>query len=446
MNEKIYLLSLGCARNLVDSEVILGILKDNNYNVTYDIDKCDVAILSTCVFIKEAKEESIEYLLDLVRLKEEGKIKKIIVTGCFCQRYPEAIKKEIPQVDAIIGFDRYLDIHKAVKLVLSGRKLFWVTKEPSFIYNDKLPRVLLSPPHFAYVKISEGCNHSCSFCVIPGIKGRLRSRPINSILREIENLTSRGVKEIILIGQDTTAYGVDIYKKPHLARLLKEISEAGKMKWLRLLYGHPAYFNDTVISCYEKYDKICRYIDLPLQHINNKILGLMGRPQKTKDVIKLIKKIRQRIPGSAIRTSFIVGFPRETDKNFQELIDFVKEIKFERLGVFKYSKEENTPAYNYKGQVPEKKKEARYRELMLIQQDISEKINSQFLNKRLKVIIDKKVEGEPEQYLGRTEYDAPDVDGQVYIKSGNPRIKPGTIIKVLVKDTYEYDLVADHVR
>lgn len=445
MKNKIYLLNLGCARNLVDLEIVAGLLKDNNFDITYTIKDADVAILNTCVFIKEAKEESIGYLFDLVRLKKEGKLKKIIVIGCFTQRYPEIFKKEIPEVDGIIGFNRYPEIHKAVKLVLSGKKVYWISSNPDFIYNHKMPRIRLTPNHFAYVKISEGCNHACSFCIIPKIKGRLRSRPIDSILSEVKKLAGSGAKEIILIGQDTTAYGLDIYKKLSLANLLKEVVSIKNFKWLRLLYAYPAYFSKDIISCFEKFDKICKYIDIPLQHISDKMLKEMKRGIGKKNLIKLIKTIRERLPETAIRTSFIVGFPKENKKDFKELVEFIKEIKFERLGLFKYSREEGTPAYDYKGQIPEKEKERRYDEIMLLQKDISGKINLKFLNKEMKIIVDEKVKGKPSLYLGRTQYDAPEVDGQVYLTSKRKNLKAGSIVNSKIISTYEYDLIAREI-
>ncbi len=440
---KVYLLSLGCSRNLVDSEIILGVLKDNNYSLTFDLKEATVAILNTCCFIDEAKEETIEYIFELVSLKKQKRLRKILVIGCFPQRYAKNIQEEIPEVDGLITFDRYLDIHKAIDEVLAGKKVYWLKKNPQFLYNHKMPRFLLTPAHYAYIKISEGCNHNCSFCIIPKIKGKYRSRRIESILYEAESLIKKGVKEIILIGQDTSAYGIDIYKKPQLDRLLKEIVKLKDLRWLRILYTHPVYFNDALIESIKKYDNICKYADIPLQHINQKILKLMARTPTPNRILKLIKKLRKEIPGIAIRTSLIVGFPEETESDFRELIDFVKEVKFERLGAFKYSKEEGTRAYNFKKQVPDKIKQQRFKRIMEIQRDISSQINKKFLGKKMDIIIDEKAPHEKNLYLGRTQYDAPEVDGMVYLKAESQEIKPGDIIPAVITDTYEYDLVAE---
>jgi ribosomal protein S12 methylthiotransferase len=444
MKTNVYILSLGCPRNLVDSEVLAGIIKDNNYNLTDDITKANVAILSTCVFIKEAKEESISYIFDLVKLKKEKVIDKIIITGCFTQRYPDELKNEIPEIDAIIGFDYYPLIHKAIAKVTKGEKVYWLKDESTFLYDYSMPRIRTTPKHYAYLKISEGCNHACSFCIIPTIKGPLRSRNIESLKKEAKSLIKSGVKEIILIGQDTTTYGMDIYKKPILDELLNELAKTTGLKWLRLLYTHPALFNKKIIDSYLKNKNICRYVDLPLQHISDNILKLMRRPMRQINIIKLIKRVRSQIEDVALRTSFIVGFPHETKKDFKELSDFISEIRFERLGLFKYSQEEGTSAYNLKKQVDDKTKESRYSKLMLLQQDISREINASFIGKVIKVIVDKRQEDDKNIFIGRSQYDAPEVDGCVFIdtkKSNKVKLSPGDIIEVEITDNYEYDLV-----
>jgi ribosomal protein S12 methylthiotransferase len=444
MKTNVYILSLGCPRNLVDSEVLAGIIKDNNYNITDDITKAEVAILSTCVFINEAKEESISYIFDLVKLKKDKVIGKIIVTGCFPQRYPEELKEEIPEIDAIIGFDYYPLIYKAIAKVIKGEKVYWLKEKPTFLYDYNMPRIRTTPKHYAYLKISEGCNHSCSFCIIPKIKGPLRSRSIDSLKKEARNLIKSGAKEIILIGQDTTTYGMDIYKKPVLDELLNELAKIKGLKWLRLLYTHPALFNKKIIEAYVKNKNICRYVDLPLQHISNNILKLMRRPMRRKEIINLIAEIRSRIKDVALRTSFIVGFPHETNKDFKELSDFISQIRFERLGLFKYSQEDGTAAYNLKKQIADKVKETRYNKLMLQQQDISREINASFIGKVIKVIVDKRQEDDKNIFIGRSQYDAPEVDGCIFIdikESKKAKIKPGDIINVKITDNYEYDLV-----
>jgi len=408
---------LGCPRNLVDSEVILGNLKNKGYKIT-DVQAADIAIVNTCCFIKEAKEESIETILELADLKTQGKIKKLIVSGCLPQRYKKELIPHLKEVDAFVG-----------RLSLENF--------PKERYN-------LVPKHFAYLKISEGCNNNCSYCVIPRIKGRFSSRPIEDILEEVKSMDKNNTKEINIIGQDVTSYGVDIYKKPFLVRLLKKIiSETNNIKWIRLLYTYPNHIDDELIELIAENRKICKYLDLPIQHVNNRILKLMGRKITKERITSLIKKIRNRIPGIAIRTSFIVGFPSETEEEFQELLDFVGQTKFERLGVFMYSREEDTPAYNFNNQVPQRIKEERLHRLMTMQQVIAQETNSKYLNREIEVLIDEK---DPKEnlFLARTEADAPEVDGMVYVHSID-RLNPGDFVKVKIKDTYEYDLVADKV-
>jgi len=408
---------LGCPRNLVDSEVILGNLKNKGYKIT-DVQAADIAIVNTCCFIKEAKEESIETILELADLKTQGKIKKLIVSGCLPQRYKKELIPHLKEVDAFVG-----------RLSLDNF--------PKERYN-------LVPKHFAYLKISEGCNNNCSYCVIPKIKGRFRSRQIEDILGEVKSMDENNTKEINIIGQDVTSYGLDIYKKPSLVRLLKKIiSETNNIKWIRLLYTYPNHIDDELVELIAENKKICRYLDLPIQHVNNRILKLMGRKITKEQITSLIKKLRNRIPGIAIRTSLIVGFPSETEEEFQELLAFIGKIKFERLGVFMYSREEDTAAYDFKNQIPQKVKEERLHKIMSMQQVIAQEVNSKYLNTEIEVLIDEK---DPKEnlYLARTEADAPEVDGMVYVHSKD-RLNPGDFVKVKIKDTYEYDLDADKV-
>lgn len=414
---KIGIISLGCPRNLVDSETILGNLKSKGYNIT-DVQDADIAIVNTCCFIKEAKEESIETILELADLKTQGKIKKLIVSGCLPERYRKELIPHLKEVDAFVG-----------RLSLDNF--------PKARYN-------LVPKHFAYLKISEGCNNNCSYCVIPKIKGRFKSRLMEDILEEVKLLDKNKTKEINIIGQDITSYGLDIYKNPALSELLKQIISTTKnIKWIRLLYTYPTNIDDELIELIANNRRICKYLDLPIQHINNRILKLMNRKITKEQIISLVRKLRARIPGIAIRTSLIVGFPSETEEEFQELLDFVSQIKFERLGVFMYSREEDTPAYNFKNQIPQKIKEERLHKIMSLQQAISQEINSKYLNRKIEVLIDEK---DPKEnlFLARTEADAPEVDGMVYVHSGN-RLHPGDFVKVKIKDTYEYDLVGEKI-
>jgi ribosomal protein S12 methylthiotransferase len=406
---KIGILSLGCPRNLVDSETVLGRLGNKGYKVV-DIDKADVAIVNTCAFINDAKEESIEAILDLVQLKKEGRLKKIIVYGCLAQRYKKELVKELPEIDAFVG---------------------------SLALNHEKSRFAITPEHFVYLKICEGCVNNCSFCIIPKIKGKFTSLGKKEILEKVRQFNNEKKSELNIVGQDISGYGIDLYKKPILADLLKDIVKNSKnIGWIRLLYLNPARISDELIKLVADSEKICKYIDMPIQHINNRILKLMRRNTDKAGIIKAIEKIRKRIPGVSLRTSLIVGFPSETDKEFQELFDFVKEVRFERLGVFTYSREEGTSAYNFKGQLSSKIKQERLGALMQLQQDISKEINARFLGKTIEVLIDEQENG---CYLGRTQSDAPEVDGMVYVNSAR-KLMPGEFVKVKITDTMEYDL------
>ncbi len=407
---KIGILSLGCPRNLVDSENILGGLALRGYPVV-DIDKADIGIVNTCAFIEDAKAESIEAILDLIDLKRKGKLKKIIVYGCLAQRYKDKLRKDLPEVDAFVG---------------------------NISLNHNLATLRLTPKHYAYVKICEGCINNCSYCVIPKIKGRFTSLEIDSILAKIEKLNKDKVSEVNIIGQDITGYGLDLYASMKLPELLKMIiKKSGDIGWLRLLYLYPSRISDELLELIKNEPKVCKYIDLPLQHINDRILKLMHRKTTKQDILKIIDKIRKKIPGIAIRTSVIVGFPSETDKDFKELLNFIEDVKFERLGAFVYSREEGTRAYDFKKQVPAEIKRERFNTVMMRQQKISQDVNNKLLGKVIDVLIDEK---EEDFYLGRSQYDAPEVDGLIYVDS-KKALNAGDFVKVEVTDTLEYDLV-----
>ena len=417
MISSVGIVSLGCPRNLVDSEFIISRLKAKGYLIV-DSEKADTVIVNTCSFIKEAKEESIDVILDLIELKQKGKIKKIIVHGCLVQRYKQELQKHLKHIDAFVG---RLDIQGLEKRSL-----------------------LLKSKHFAYVKLSEGCGNVCSYCAIPGIKGPLKSRDKESILKEIHWLEKNHVQEINLVGQDISLYGRDIYGRPQLADLIKSILENCKIPWVRLLYLNPAHITDELIDIIASEKRICKYLDLPIQHINDRILKLMNRTVSRSQIVSLIKKVRKRIPGVFIRTAIIVGFPSETETEFKELLNFMKRIKFERLGAFIYSREENTKAYSFRGQVHNKVKQKRFDEVMVTQQDIARRVNKALLGKNKLVLVDEKDSQRDNIYLARTEYDAPEVDGIVYIKTDKD-IKPGEFHRVKIVDTWEYDLVGELV-
>jgi len=407
---KIGILSLGCPRNLVDSENILGGLSLKGYAVT-DMDKADIGIVNTCAFIEDAKVESIDAILDLIDLKRKGKLSKVIVYGCLAQRYKDKLRRELPEVDAFIG-----------KTSL----------------NHSLGRFQLTPKHYAYLKICEGCINNCSYCVIPKIKGKFTSLDIDSILGKIEKLNKSKVSEVNIIGQDITGYGLDLYASTKLPELLKRIiKKSPNIGWLRLLYLNPGRISDELLDLIKNEPKICKYIDLPLQHINERILKLMHRQTSRQEILRIIDRIRKKLPDIAIRTSIIVGFPSETEKDFKELLDFITDVKFERLGAFVYSREEGTKAYNFKKQVPCEIKKERFNTLMLQQQRISQDVNKKLLGKVVDVLIDEKGE---DFYLGRTQYDAPEVDGTIYVDSLKA-LSVGGFVKVEITDTLEYDLV-----
>jgi len=437
--------SLGCPKNFVDTEIICGKLKEKGYQISEKIDNSDIVIINTCSFIRDAVEESIEEILNLVKLKEEGKIKHIIVTGCLPQRYKDDnLNQELPEVDAFLGVENFLDIDNVIKSVLQGEQIYKIVPEPKFIYNHNTPRTILTPKHYAYIKISEGCQNNCFYCLIPKLRGTYRSRKMEDIIEEVKMLSEKqSISEIILIGQDTTLYGIDLYGEYKLAELLKKLSllKLNNLKWIRLLYTHPAHYNDELIEAVAHYPKICTYLDLPLQHISDKILKRMNRPIKKREAILLINKLRDSIPNLTLRTTFIVGFPGETDKDFEELLNFVKEFRFERLGVFVFSREEGTPAYDFPRQIPMRIKKERLKELMLAQQAISKEINSSYLGKEIEVLVDGIKSGKPKIAIGRTIGDAPEIDGKVIIRGDGAQA--GKIVKVEVTEASEYDLVGE---
>ena len=413
-NVKVGILSLGCPRNLVDSEEILGRLNLKGYQVV-DMDKADVGIVNTCAFIEEARSESVDAILDLVGLKKEGRLKKVIVYGCLSQRYRDDLRKEVPEIDAFVG---------------------------NLSLNHSVKRFPITPRHFVYLKICEGCVNNCSFCIIPKIKGKFTSLDVDSILKKAEEFNRQKVSEINIIGQDITGYGLDIFGEPKLAEIVKKICNTAKdVRWVRLLYLNPQRIDNALLELIRDTPKICKYIDLPIQHINSRILKLMKRNTNRQELLSLIKKIRKVIPGVGLRTSVIVGFPSETEAEFKELLEFVREAKFERLGAFIYSREEGTVAYNMNKQVPKKTKLERFKRIMSLQQDVSKGINQAFLGRTMTVLIDEK---QRNQYLGRTQYDAPEVDGLVYVNS-KAVLKPGEFVQVKITDTLEYDLVGEKI-
>jgi ribosomal protein S12 methylthiotransferase len=414
MKPAIAILSLGCPRNLVDSEHMLGRFVRKGFRIT-DLDMADIGVVNTCAFVKDAKTESIDAILELVALKKAGKLKKIIVSGCLVQRYGEELAHEFPEVDSFIGIP--------------------------VLASETAQRYLLTPKSYAYLKICEGCVSKCSFCAVPLIKPRLESLDNRQILSKVKELDSAGITEINIIGQDITGYGLERGKTSALPALLRSIirNSSYRPRWFRLLYLNPSRVTNELLSLVGGEERICKYIDLPLQHINDRILRLMNRRTTKKQIFGLIARIRKMIPGVALRTAFIVGFPGETDKEFDELLEFIEKTKFERLGAFLYSREEGTKAYSFKGQLPERVMRERFDRIMQAQQRISREHTAALAGKAVDVLIDEK---EGDHWLGRTQADAPEVDGTVFVSSKR-QLHVGEIVRAKVTDTLEYDICAE---
>ena len=421
--KKIYLHTLGCPKNITDSEILLYQIKKNGFLISNNPSNSDIVLINTCGFINDAKDESLEYIFEIVKLKQKGNIGKIIVFGCLSKRYSQILSKQIPEVDHFFGVN---DLSKILKQI-------GVKKAPTDLYYHSL----ITPPHYAYIKISDGCNHKCSFCAIPSIKGKYKSKKISTIIKEISSLPD-SVKEINLVAQDITYYGKDIYQKYSLYKLLKNISSISNDKWIRLLYAYPNNFPYEILDIILDNNFFCKYLDIPIQHVSHSVLKSMKRGGDRKSIEKLFNNIRKRIPNIALRTSIIVGYPTETKKDFYELIDFLKEQKIDRVGVFTYSHEENTGAYLLKDSISSKIKEMRKEIVMEIQREISNNLNSKKIGKIFNVLIDDKDEN---YYYGRTEYDAPEIDNLVLIKKEkNTSLKIGQFTKVLITDYSDYDL------
>lgn len=424
---KINIITLGCSKNLVDSEHLAGILKANGHETLFDSTKkkFDVAIINTCGFIGDAKEESIDVILEYIEEKKKGNIGKIIVFGCLVERYKETLEEEFVEVDAFFGVNNYLDI--ATYLNAQIEKDFFLQRQPS------------TPKHFAYLKISEGCDRFCSFCAIPYIRGRHISIPIEELVEEAQCLAKRGVKEIIIIAQDTCNYGKDLYGKVRLVDLLKEIAKIEQIEWIRLQYSYPNDFNDELIEFLATEPKMCKYIDMPLQHINNRLLSSMNRKITGEEIRALINKIREKIPQVCLRTTLIVGYPSESKEEFEELREFVEQTKFDRMGAFTYSAEENTAAFKLEDNISQEEKDERLDALTFLQEGVSLNLNQKKIGKTFKVLIDRK---EGEYYVGRTEFDSPEVDNEVLI-SIEEKIKIGNFYQVKITDAVEFDLYGE---
>ncbi|MCX7885391.1 MAG: 30S ribosomal protein S12 methylthiotransferase RimO [Caloramator sp.] len=438
MNYNIGFVSLGCDKNRIDSEIMLSKLSKEGYNIVNNAKEADVIIINTCGFIDSAKEESINTILEMVENKKNGKCKSIIVTGCMAERYKNILLKEMPEIDAIIGTGNFYDICNIVKETLNDK--YGIVKTDNLNYNFEYEeRILTTPNHYAYVKIAEGCDNHCSYCIIPKLRGRFRSRKMENIIYEVNELSKKGVKEIILVAQDTSMYGIDIYGKKMLPQLLKNLESINGIQWIRIMYCYPEKITDELIEIIAKSNKICHYFDIPIQHISNNILRQMKRASTEEEIISKINSIRKKIPDAIIRTSIIVGFPGEEEEDFNKLKEFLTNYKLDRVGVFIYSPEEDTPAAAMPNQVDDKTKIKRRDILMKLQSQISFDKNSKLIGKSVDVIIDGKTKNN--QYYGRTYGDAPEIDQQVIINSDKKDIIIGTIVKVKILKAYTYDLI-----
>lgn len=435
---KVGMISLGCPKNQVDGEALLAKLAQAGYQIVNEIENSDVMIVNTCGFIEDAKREAIDTILEVAQYKEAGLISAIVVTGCLAERYQDEILKEMPEVDAVIGIGANSDIVKVCDKALCG------IKTSNFPNKCYLPldgeRMLSTPPHWAYLKIAEGCDNRCAYCAIPGIRGDFRSRTIESVVDEAKSLVNRGVKEIILVAQDTTKYGQDLYGEYSLDKLLKELVKIDGLEWIRLFYCYPQRITDSLIDVIANEDKVCKYIDIPLQHSDATVLKNMNRVGDGNDYRVLLNKMREAIPGLALRTTFMVGFPGETDEQFENLCEFVKDIKFDKMGCFTFSPEEDTPAFDMKNQIDEDVKKRRQEVLMNVQFFITEASNKSRVGNVYKVIVDSFADG---KYTGRSYMDSPEIDSGIIFTS-NKELNIGDFVDVKITDFDGYDLIGEH--
>ena len=435
---KILFISLGCDKNLADSEEMLGLLTAGGHEIVDDETQADAIVINTCCFIKDAKEESVETILEMAEYKKTGSCHALIVTGCMAQRYQKEIIEEVPEVDAVLGTTSYGDIVKALEEAVAGNH-FEEFRDIDYLPDTGSKRVLTTGGHFGYLKIAEGCDKHCTYCIIPKLRGKFRSVPMERLIAQAEDMAEQGVKELILVAQETTVYGKDLYGKKSLHILLKKLCEIRGIRWIRILYCYPEEIYDELIETIRDEKKICHYLDIPIQHASDRILKRMGRRTSKQELIDIVGKLRKEIPDIVLRTTLITGFPGETEEDHEELKEFVDEMEFDRLGVFTYSPEENTPAAEMADQVPEEVKEERRDELMELQQEISYDRGQDRIGQELLVMIEGKVADES-AYIGRTYGDAPKVDGYIFVQTGE-LLMTGDFAKVRVTGALEYDLI-----
>ena len=437
---KVLFISLGCDKNLADSEEMLGLLTGKGHEIVDSEEEAEVIVINTCCFIHDAKEESIENILEMAEYKKAGTCKVLIVTGCMAQRYKEEIIEEIPEVDAVLGTTSYMDILKAIDEACEGRH-FQEFRDINELPEDSGRRVLTTGGHYGYLKIAEGCDKHCTYCIIPSLRGRFRSVPQERLIAQAEHMAEQGVKELILVAQETTMYGTDLYGKKTLHLLMKELCKIKGIRWIRVLYCYPEEIYDELIQVMKEKKKICHYLDLPIQHASDRILKRMGRRTTRAQLTATIEKLRKEIPDIVLRTTLITGFPGETEEDHQELMEFVDEMEFDRLGAFTYSPEEGTPAETMEDQIPEEIKEERRDEIMELQQEISLEKGNDRIGQELLVMIEGKVSGES-AYIARTYGDAPKVDGYIFVQTGE-LLMTGDFAKVRVTGALEYDLIGE---
>ena len=437
---KIFFVSLGCDKNLVDSEHMLGILQDHGYSITDDEQQADIIVINTCCFINDAKEESIQTILDMGTLRTEGSCKALIVTGCLAQRYRDEIRTQIPEVDAVVGISSWDRITEAIEQVLAGGR--------AEIFDDisappgKMPRrVITTGGHYAYLKIAEGCDKNCTYCIIPKVRGRYRSIPMEDLLEEASKLAESGVKELILVAQETTLYGTDLYGEKRLHELIRSLCAIPQIRWIRLLYCYPEEIYPQLIETMKEEEKFCHYLDLPIQHCNDTILRRMGRRMTKEELVGILENLRSQIPDIVLRTTLITGFPGETQEQHEEMMDFVDEMEFDRLGVFSYSREENTPAAVMPDQIPEETKEKWRDELMQLQQEVSADLAQRRIGTQTVAMIEGKAVDE-DVYVARTRADAPEVDGYLFLKTDEV-LYSGDFVRARITQAGEYDLIGE---
>ena len=436
----ILFISLGCDKNLVDSEVMLGLLDKKGYQIVDSEEVADIIVVNTCCFIHDAKEESIQTILEMAEYKKEGKLKALIVTGCLAQRYQQEIIDEIPEVDAVLGTTSYDHIVEAVEEALAGNGHV-VLEDVDALPDVKEKRLVTTGGHYAYMKIAEGCDKHCTYCIIPKLRGNYRSVPMEKLLAEAKDLADQGVKELILVAQETTVYGKDLYGEKSLHKLLRELCKISGIQWIRILYCYPEEIYDELIQTIKEENKVCHYLDLPIQHASDAVLKRMGRRTSKAQLVEIIEKLRKEIPDISLRTTLITGFPGETQEQHEELKDFVDEMEFDRLGVFTYSPEEDTPAATMTEQIPEEVKEDRQAELMELQQEIAFDLAEDMVGREVLVMIEGKVADE-NAYVGRTYKDAPNVDGLIFINT-DEELMSGDFARVRVTGALEYDLIGE---